>query len=89
MQGRRRPEGTKPWDLEAGDYCLSEGAVWVRLPSGVGPSRLPVATPTTTGATWEMVEHEDGTITLAPSILDSGTPNGWHGYLERGVWRSV
>jgi hypothetical protein len=36
-------------------------------------------------------EHEDGTITVSPSILvtsgrDHGQPN-WHGYLERGVWR--
>jgi hypothetical protein len=37
-----------------------------------------------------VVEHEDGTITASPSILISG-PRGmlWHGYLERGVWRSV
>lgn len=36
-----------------------------------------------------VVEHEDGTITVSPSILASnGTGNKqWHGYLERGVWR--
>lgn len=34
-----------------------------------------------------ITEHEDGTITVSPSILDA--PGGWHGYLERGVWRSV
>lgn len=50
-----------------------------------------------------VIEHEDGTITVAPSIgvrgdrqYDAGirvsAPNGewlWHGYLERGVWREV
>lgn len=38
----------------------------------------------------EVTAHEDGTITVSPSILvtdDSGEL--WHGYLERGVWRSV
>lgn len=39
----------------------------------------------------EIIEHEDGTITVSPSILVSlvGTDEGWHGYLERGVWREV
>jgi hypothetical protein len=36
--------------------------------------------------THEVTEHPDGTITVHPSILD---PNGWHGWLERGVWREV
>lgn len=79
-QGRRRPEETKPWELEAGDYCVRSGVAWVCLPSGVGPSRL---------EDWTLTEHDDGTITLAPSILDAGTPNGWHGYLEHGIWREV
>jgi hypothetical protein len=36
----------------------------------------------------EVAEHDDGTITVAPSILISdGTGPVWHGYLERGVWR--
>lgn len=38
-----------------------------------------------------ITEHEDGTITVSPSILvtsgrDIGQPR-WHGFLERGVWR--
>jgi hypothetical protein len=37
----------------------------------------------------DVVEHEDGTITVAPSILVSNhTGELWHGYLERGVWRA-
>jgi hypothetical protein len=32
-----------------------------------------------------VTEHEDGTITVHPSIV---TPT-WHGWLDRGVWRSV
>lgn len=40
-----------------------------------------------------IVEHEDGTITVSPSILiTTGCESGnkqWHGYLEKGVWREV
>ena len=42
----------------------------------------------------EVTEHEDGTITVSPSILvlkprTKNTPqqNLWHGYLVRGEWR--
>lgn len=38
-----------------------------------------------------VTEHEDGTITVTPSILvtghDSGATTEVHGYLTRGVWR--
>jgi uncharacterized protein with NRDE domain len=47
-------------------------------------------------ANHKVVEHEDGTITVSPSILvGKGVKAGkideqlWHGYLEQGVWRSV
>lgn len=39
----------------------------------------------------DVTEHEDGTITVSPSILVD-YPQGdalWHGYLERGIWREV
>jgi hypothetical protein len=41
-------------------------------------------------AAHDVTEHEDGTITVSPSILVSNLQQGelWHGYLERGVWRS-
>lgn len=35
-----------------------------------------------------VVEHEDSTITVSPSILVSdGTGELWHGFLENGIWR--
>ena len=43
----------------------------------------------------EVIEHEDGTITVSPSILVTllwgmeRAAHTWHGYLERGVWRRV
>ncbi len=37
-----------------------------------------------------IVEHEDGTITVSPSILCTGHHGAtWHGYLEHGVWREI
>ena len=35
----------------------------------------------------KVIEHEDGTITVSPSILVSNSVTEWHGFLERGVWR--
>lgn len=38
----------------------------------------------------DVTEHEDGTITVSPSILIEGHDNGEktqiHGYLKKGVW---
>lgn len=38
----------------------------------------------------DVIEHEDGTISVSPSILTSdGQDRQWHGFLECGVWREV
>lgn len=42
----------------------------------------------------QVVEHEDSTITVSPSILISQRRAGtitrqWHGFLEHGIWREV
>lgn len=31
-------------------------------------------------------EHEDGTISVTPSILVSNGKESWHGYLTKGEW---
>lgn len=37
-----------------------------------------------------VTEHEDGTISVHPSIDLSDLPwNGWHGWLKKGVFESV
>lgn len=38
-----------------------------------------------------VTEHEDGTITVSPSILlqDEYGATIWHGFLERGIWRQL
>lgn len=35
----------------------------------------------------KVTEHDDGTITVSPSILVTRGEKSWHGYLEKGVWR--
>lgn len=42
------------------------------------------------------IEESDGTLTIRPSISDrtvhdkaGETSDGWHGYLEHGIWRQV
>lgn len=81
----RGPSGV----LEAGEYAKDPetGHWFAKSPNGhLADLRL-----------HQVIEHEDGTITVAPSIgigdeFDlEGRPmnNLYHGHLERGVWRSV
>jgi hypothetical protein len=58
--------------------------------------RAPVESHTLTGnlSHHTVTEHDDGTITVAPSILmkqgwNGADSPGWHGFLERGTWRSA
>ena len=85
MVGTRRPDNTSPADLEPGDYCKRAGAWWVVLPSSFGPCVLdgPLQPDG-----WQVTEHDDRTITVSPSLHDVSKPDGWHGWLERGVWRA-
>lgn len=91
MIGRRRPD-FDPFEVhdmfDPGDYGF---AVY---PDGrrVLHIRCPTGDPPVYGncAAHDVVEHEDGTVTVSPSILvRDGDRELWHGYLERGVWRSV
>ena len=50
---------------------------WRRQPSGHHAGGIP---------DHEVEEHDDGTITVSPSIV---TSDGWHGWLDRGVWREA
>lgn len=88
MKGRRLPApehirgGTFP--VQPGDYYQAETGWMGMTPNGhVADLRNHTVT-----------EHDDGTITVSPSILVSSPHNGksgelWHGFLERGVWRSA
>lgn len=108
MIGRRVQPDEHGWppNLEAGDYCRvapqrrgdgtefteDEKREWWTQPYWI------CCAPNGHGgnlARHTVIEHEDGTITVSPSILISTSRDGgktmielWHGYLERGVWRS-
>lgn len=77
MQGTRTTKET--YQLEPGEYCLTESGWHGLTPNGLLSGLR----------NHKVVEHEDGTITVSPSILTSMGSDGpsWHGYLERGVWR--
>ena len=85
MTGQRLPDGFHP-SPPNGSYWRDEHGEWsIRTPNGrIGSI-----------ANHEVIEHEDRTITVSPSILVHSRPAhgdvkerpGWHGYLERGVWR--
>lgn len=88
MTGRRTyPASTERGvlDAEPGDYFKDEAGEW----RGMTPNGIRV---------WlknhHVEEHADGTITVvggswgSNSILAQGGPKTWHGFIERGVWRS-
>jgi hypothetical protein len=70
-----------PINYQPGEYGQRDGFWYCRTPNGL------LGNISAHGIT----EHEDGTITVSPSILvrqgtDPGSPS-WHGFLERGEWR--
>lgn len=76
-----------------GNLWLGPGDYGINPHDGNWYARAPVADKHLAGnlANHDVTEHEDGTITVSPSILitshDAGGDVQWHGYLERGVWR--
>ena len=83
MQGRRvYLERDQMHKLEPGDYArASDGMFWMKTPNGIVGRLNP--------AIHSITEHEDGTITVSPSILCKMNIEGrtWHGWLEKGIWR--
>ncbi len=86
--GRRVYPGIKPLALREGEYGFNPAdGKWYARPPGCHMGSLETHTVT---------QHEDGTITVTPSILvtdpnDAGNPDKvqWHGYLEHGVWLRI
>ena len=71
-------------DVENGKLCYwkTSDGIWFLYVPQVGAGNLDLH---------DVTEHEDGTITVSPSILFQGHEKGErmqvHGFLERGVWR--
>jgi hypothetical protein len=85
MTGRRVPfrPGFPGSNARPGDYCRvpasadPRGACWYAVDPTGGAGAI---------VTHQVTVHEDGTISCSPSLV---MPSGWHGFLERGVWREV
>ncbi len=83
IQGQRCDTEGDDWGVEPGEYGHTPGVLWYCRPPNA-------AVPTVSIAKHTITEHEDGTITVSPSILiDHHQAGQWHGFLERGVWREV
>lgn len=71
-----------------GEYARNERGEWYARPPGWNGAPACLRHHT-------VVEHDDGTITVSPSILLTrsteldGENLQWHGYLEHGVWREL
>ena len=77
-QGRRIawPEGIGA----RGDYMQHASGTWYAMTPNGYLANL---------AAHDVIEHEDGTITVSPSILvRNHDGEQWHGFLDRGVWRA-
>lgn len=77
IEGRRND--VQPFDLQPGDYGLSLSGTWYGVPPG-RPDLIANLT------RHHVEEHDDGTITVEPSILVDRDGERWHGYLKRGAW---
>ena len=67
--------------MEPGDYMKLADGNWLVRPPGCSNSG--------SLTNHSVVEHEDGTITVSPSILHHDDKSEWHGFLEKGVWRTA
>lgn len=81
MQGKRLPDDSPYYPVQPGTYWKrSRDNVWNCVTPNGHLGRLDLH---------NVVEHEDGTISVSPSILVSDhTGELWHGFLEAGSWRS-
>ena len=77
---RKHPEPNGDLLLAEGEYGKATDGIWYCRPPTSQMGRLTRHT---------VIEHEDGTITVKPSILINDGRSEWHGFLERGVWRAV
>jgi hypothetical protein len=102
VKGRRLPvvEGEHPTPLEPGDYVgpvFHDGrwCVFYLKPNARDPDAPKRARSVhfVSSPPHSFHEEPDGTLTIRDSIGDKAGPgsesDGWHGYLERGIWRQV
>jgi hypothetical protein len=81
MTGQRLPDGEQNGIPPRGAYWRDQRGAWMAVTPAGHLGDL---------SSHEVEEHDDGTITVSPSILVetsfAGRREGWHGYLRRGTW---
>jgi len=83
ITGTRR-DVTDSAELAPGEYGKSSDDTWYCCVPFAGLPIVPLS------ITHTVIEHEDGSITVDPSILSSaGKGKVWHGRLEHGVWKEL
>lgn len=94
MLGRRLPDSVDGVydNLQPGDYVkIRVKRDWSDVAAGtwIWIVKSPTGTMCYLNDQHTFVEHDDGTLTVSPSIQMYGEMRRptWHGYLERGVWR--
>lgn len=90
MKGRRitSEEAADLRNVKPGDYWSDPSGVWyAACPMPLDEDGLVTALALLAGH--RVTEHEDGTITVSPSILCRGGGQEYHGWLEHGEWRSA
>ena len=101
MEGRRifKTDPTSLEGVEPGDYWREADGTWM---AACPDQNLPAYNPEyahriclASLGKHDVTEHDDGAITVSPSILvkspwgpDRVDHEWFHGYLEHGVWRS-
>lgn len=80
MKGTRRDDLEGPHQLSEGEYMKWGDEWYAHCP---GPDDL-----IANMSSHRIEEHEDGSITVSPSILctDGEGGHSYHGFLKRGVW---
>lgn len=80
MQGRHVADNTDARQAKPGDYWWNDWTgkreLWFRDPHG-DAGRV---------TTHTVEEHDDGTVSVAPSIAPKPGEDGYHGLLTQGVW---
>ena len=77
MRGLRLPDDASV--LGACEYARINGVWHACSPNGLLANL----------AGHQVIEHDNGTITVSPSIEVTNTINYWHGYLQAGVWSTL
>lgn len=84
VTGRRIHGDVDVLELGPGDYGRTARGNWVGVPPAETECWLLCNL-----ERHQVQEHEDGTITVSPSILVSSGGESWHGFLECGIWRQA